>query len=80
MSWMRYIFLTDIIVDHVSNRIQLGFMMSVSDILVVFCVMVSHTCSNFDLARVLSVYDGEFPTWCPISWQRYHVTYANYLL
>ena len=57
----RYLLLTELIVEHVSNMIQLGFMMSVSGMLVVVCVMVSHTCSDFDPARELAVDAGNFP-------------------
>ena len=47
--------------EHVSNMIKLGLMMSVSGMLVVVCVMVSHTCSDFDPARALAVDAGNFP-------------------
>ena len=48
--------------DHVSNRIQLVLMISVNDMLVFVCVMVSPTCSDFDHVRVLSVDYGKFLT------------------
>ena len=48
--------------DHVSNRIQLVLMISVNDMLVFVCVMVSPTCSDCEPAQSLAVYDGQFPT------------------
>ena len=49
------------IVEHVSNRIQLGLMISVAGILVVVCVVVISTCSDCDPKQSLDVDDGQFP-------------------
>ena len=48
---MSSILLTELIVEHLYNMIQLVFMMSVSGMLVVVCVMVIPTCSYFDPAQ-----------------------------
>ena len=77
MSWTRFIFLTELMVDHVSHIIQLLFMMSVNGMLVIFCVMVITTCSDCDPSWELDVDYGQFSAYCPLSWQRYHVTSTN---
>ena len=48
--------------EHVFNRIQLVFMIQVSGISVVVCVMMSLTCIDCDPIRALAVDDGDFPT------------------
>ena len=48
--------------EHVSNRIKLVLMMSVSEFLVVVCDIVSPTCIDCDPERALAVDDGQFPT------------------
>ena len=55
--------------EHVSNMILLGFMISVSGMLVVVCVMVSPTCSDCDPEQAFAVDDCQFPTYFPISCQ-----------
>ena len=56
---MSSILLTELIVEHLYNMIQLVFMMSVSGMLVVVCVMVIPTCSYFDPAQALAVDDSQ---------------------
>ena len=48
--------------EHVSNMIKLGLMMSVSGMLVVVCVMVNPTRSDCDPTQALYVDDGHFTT------------------
>ena len=65
--------------EHISNWIQLVFMMSVDGMLVVVCVILSLICSDFYPLRALAVGDGCFPEKCPIYWQQQHMKSASYL-
>ena len=47
--------------EHVSNRVKLGLMMSVAGILVDVCFMLIPTCSYCDPAQLFAVDDGKFP-------------------
>ena len=49
-------------VEHVSNRIQLLFIMSFDGILAVVCVVVSPACSDCDPVWFLSVDGVQFPS------------------
>ena len=62
MFWTRFLFILELIVEHVSRRIQFGLMMLAVGATFVVWVMVSPTCSNYDLAQVLDVDDVKFPT------------------
>ena len=58
--WTRFLFLVELMVDHVSRRIKLGLMILVVGESFVFWVMVSTTCSDCGPVRVLNVDDGQF--------------------
>ena len=52
----------ELMVDHVSKRIQFGLMILVLGAYFVVWVMVGTTCSDCDSVRVFAVDDGQFPT------------------
>ena len=57
----KILFLMELIVEHVSIRIQFGLMMLVVSSFFVVWFMLSPTCSDCDPVRVLAVGDGQFP-------------------
>ena len=67
-------------VEHVSRRIQFGLIIFMGGASFVVWVVVSSTCSDCDPLRVLAVNDGKLTAFCPVYWQRYHVTSVNDLL
>ena len=58
---MRSVLLTELIVEHLSNRIQLVLMMSVFGMLVVGCAMGSPNCTDCDPVHELYIDNGHFP-------------------
>ena len=56
----------ELMVEHVFKRIQFGLIMLVVGAYFVFWVMVSPTCSDFDISRVLYADDGKYPTQCTV--------------
>ena len=60
MFWTIYLFLLELMVEHVPIRIQFGLMMLVVGASFVVLVVVSPTCSDCDPVRVLAVDDGQF--------------------
>ena len=58
--WTIYLFLVELMVEHVSRRIKFVLMMLVVGSSFVVLVVFSPTCSEYDTVRVLSVYDGQF--------------------
>ena len=51
----------ELVVEHVFNRIQFGFMVSFTGASFIIFSMVSQICSDCDLTRLLDVEDGKFP-------------------
>ena len=64
MPWIIFIFLMELMVDHVSRRIQFGLIMLVFGASLLVWLMLSSICSNCDPVRVLADDDGKFPTEC----------------
>ena len=50
----------ELMVEHVSNKSQFGFMLSFTSASFIFCTIVSPICSDYDPMRVLNVEDGQF--------------------
>ena len=61
MFWTRLLFLVELMVEHVSRRIQFGLIIFVGGASFVVWVVVSSTCSDCDPLRVLAVDNGQFP-------------------
>ena len=61
MSLTESLLLVKLMVEHVSNRIQFGFMISFTGALFVVCAMVNLICSDCDFTCVLHVEDVQFP-------------------
>ena len=61
MFWKRFLFLMEVMVEHVSRRIQFGLIILVVGASFMFWFMVNPTCSGCDPVRVLAVDDGQFP-------------------
>ena len=62
MFWTRFLFLMELMVEHVSIRIHFELMILMFGAYFVVWIMVSPTCSNCDPVPVLAVDDGKFPT------------------
>ena len=56
----RPLLLMELMVEHVSNKSQFGFMLSFTSASFIFCTIVSPICSDYDPMRVLNVEDGQF--------------------
>ena len=61
MFWTRFLFIMELMVEHVSIRIQLGLMTLVVGAYFMVWVMLSIICSNCDPLRVLDFGDRKFP-------------------
>ena len=61
MLWTRFFFLMEMMVYHVSKRIQFGLMLLMVGSSFLVWVMVSPTFSDCDPVQVLAVYGGKFP-------------------
>ena len=60
MFWSIFLFLVELMVDHVPRRIKFGIMISLVGASFVVWVMVSPTCSYCDQVRVFAVDDVQF--------------------
>ena len=61
MFWTRFFSPVELMVEHVSRRIQFGLMMLVVGASLFLWFMMIPTFSDCDPARVLDVDDGKFP-------------------
>ena len=60
MFWARMFFLMELMVEHVSRRIQFGLMILVIGASFVVWIMVSPTCNYCNPLRLLAFDDGQF--------------------
>ena len=60
MLWTRFLFLMELMVEHVIKRIKFGLIILLLVAYFVVWVMASPTCSDYDTVRVLAVNDGKF--------------------
>ena len=61
MFWKIFLFLMELMVEHVSRRIHSVLMILVVGAFFVVWVMLSPTCSDCDTVRMLDVDYGKFP-------------------
>ena len=61
MFWTRFLFLMELIIDHVSRGILFGLMMLVVGAYFLVWVMVIPIYNKCNPAQVLDVDDGQFP-------------------
>ena len=60
MFLMGYLFLTEMITEHVSSNSQFGLVMSYCGVLFVVCAIFSPTCKDYNPTRVFDMDDGQF--------------------